>query len=228
MEDNNIKPIPKDSLGLRLGIVNKEGTEMILSIKEYLPLMAENMPYNDEYNQSIISNDTIKQTMVDADLIMLAGDCGAFRTSITLAENLPNDDKLAISMGGGKRNVYHRQIREAAAGDPDKIKQLLDSILDPEQHQYYDYEADHWFTINHENTHSLGPVIKNDNLGEYSHIVEENKADLGALAFIDLLLEKGYYTEEQKNKIIVTFIVGRLFLKDEPIITQQHWVRAVM
>ena len=228
LEDNNIKPIPKDSLGLRLGIVNKEGTEMILGIKEYLPLMAENMPYNDEYNQSIISNDTIKQTMVDADLIMLAGDCGAFRTSITLAENLPNDDKLAISMGGGKRNVYHRQIREAAAGDSDKIKQLLDSILDPEQHQYYDDEADHWFTICHENTHSLGPVINNDKLAEYSHIIEENKANLGGLIFLDLFLEKGYYTEEQKNKIIVTFIVGRLFLKDEPIITQQHWVRAVM
>ena len=160
LEKNGIKPIPKDSLGFRVGIFNKNGTEMILGIKDYLPLMAENMPFNNEYNQSIISNDSsIKQTMVDADLVILAGDCGAFRTSITLAENLPNDDKLAISMGGGKRNVYHRQIREGAAGDPVKIKKLLDLILDPEQHQYYDYEADHWNTIGHENTHSLGPMI---------------------------------------------------------------------
>ena len=229
LEKNNIKPVPKDSLGFRLGIVNKNGTEMILGIKDYLPLMAEKMPHNDEYNQSIISNDTsIKQTMIDADLVILAGDCGAFRTSITLAENLPNDDKLAISMGGGKRNVYHRQIREAAAGDPEKIKKLLDLILDPEQHQYYDYEADHWFTICHENTHSLGPVIQNDNLAEYSHIIEENKADLGGLAFIDLLLENGYYTQEQKNKIIVTYITGRLFPKERPIITQEHLVGSVM
>ena len=135
LKKNNIKPAPKDSLGFRLGIVNKNGTEMILGIKQYLPLMAEKMPYNNEYNQSIISNDSsIKQTMVDVDLVILAGDCGAYRTSITLAENLPNDDKLSISMGGGKRNVYHRQIREAGAGNPEKIKKLLDLVLDPEQH----------------------------------------------------------------------------------------------
>jgi len=230
LKNNNIKPVPKDSLGFRLGIVNKNGTEMVLGIKQYLPLMAEKMPYNNEYNQSIISNDSnIKQTMVDVDLVILAGDCGAFRTSITLAENLPNDDKLSISMGGGKRNVYHRQIREAGgAGNPEKVKKFLDLILDPDQHQYYDYEADHWQTICHENTHSLGPVIKNDNLAEFSHIIEEIKADLGGLSFLDLLLEKGYYTEEQKNKIIVTYITGRLFPKEEPIITQEHLVGSVI
>jgi hypothetical protein len=229
LKKNNIKPAPKDSLGFRLGIVNKNGTEKILGIKQYLPLMAEKMPFSDEYNQSIISNDSnIKQTMVDADLVILAGDCGAFRTSITLAENLPNDDKLALSMGGGRRNVYHRQIREAGNGSPEKTKKYLDLILDPEQHQYYDDEADHWFTICHENTHSLGPVINNDKLAEYSHIIEENKANLGGLIFLDLFLEKGYYTEEQKNKIIVTYITGRLFLKEEPIITQEHLVGYVM
>jgi hypothetical protein len=202
---------------------------MILGIKKYLPLLAENMPYANEYNQSIISNGSdVKQTMVDVDLVLLAGDCGAYRTSITLAENLPNDDKLSISMGGGKRNVYHRQIRHDTAGDPEKIKKFLDLILDPEQHQYYDDESDHWFTIGHENTHSLGPVIKNDNLGEYSHIIEENKANLGALAFIDLLLKNGYYTEEKKNKMIVTYITGRLFQKEEPLLSQEHSVGYVM
>ena len=49
--------------------------------------------------------------MVDADLIMLARDVGVYRAGITFAENLPNDDKLSLSMGGGRRNVYHRQVR---------------------------------------------------------------------------------------------------------------------
>jgi hypothetical protein len=44
LKNNNIKPVPKDSLGFRLGIVNKNGTEMVLGIKQYLPLMAEKMP----------------------------------------------------------------------------------------------------------------------------------------------------------------------------------------
>ena len=43
---------------------------MILEIKQYLQYMAEAMPYTDEYNQTISDNDTIKQTMVDADLII--------------------------------------------------------------------------------------------------------------------------------------------------------------
>ena len=42
--------------------------------------MAENMPLNDLDNQSITSNDSLKQTMVDVDNVLLAGDCGAFRT----------------------------------------------------------------------------------------------------------------------------------------------------
>ena len=35
LRDNNISVIPKDSLGLRIGIVNKNGTDAILSIKKY-------------------------------------------------------------------------------------------------------------------------------------------------------------------------------------------------
>ena len=73
------------------------------------------------------------------------------------------------------------------ASDPSKIQALIDAVLDEGQHQYYSTEADHLFTICHENTHSLGPRITDDNLGQYSHIVEENKADMGGLVFLDLL-----------------------------------------
>ena len=38
-----------------------------------------------------------------------------------------------------------------------KLQERLDEILDKEQHKYYLDEADHWFTIGHENAHSLGP-----------------------------------------------------------------------
>ena len=35
LNKNGIKPVPKDSLGFRVGMVNKNGTEMILGIKKY-------------------------------------------------------------------------------------------------------------------------------------------------------------------------------------------------
>ena len=227
LKENNINPVPKDCLGLRVGVINKEGTENLVSIKKYLPLLAKNMPYNNEYEQNISDSKEKenKQTMVDVDLVMLAGNCGQYRSGITLAENLPNDDKLSLTIGGGRRNVYHRQIRFIS--DPKKLQELLDEILDKEQHKYYDPEASHLFVIGHENTHSLGPKKPNDKLGKYSHIIEENKADMGSLSFLDLLTKEGYYTEEIKKKIIVTKIANE-FLKVKPTLSQAHRVRTVM
>ena len=227
LKENNINPIPKDCLGLRVGIINKQGTENLVSIKKYLPLLAKNMPYNNEYEQNISEDKDKenKQTMVDVDLVMLAGNCGQYRSGITIAENLPNDDKLSLTIGGGRRNVYHRQIRFIT--DLKKLQEMLDEILDKDQHQYYDREAAHLFVIGHENTHSLGPKKPNDKLGKYSHIIEENKADMGGFSFLDILTKEGYYTEETKKKIIVTSLMDN-FLKVKPTLSQAHRVRTVM
>ena len=226
LNQSGITPIRKDTLGLRVGIVNKNGSNFLIKIKDFLPDLANQMPYHEKYEQKISDDDGIKQTMVDVDLILLAGDVGAYRGGIILAENLPNDDKLSFTIGGGRRNVYHRQIRGGPVNET-KLKEYLNKTLDPEQHKYYDDEADHWFTIGHENTHSLGPSMTENNLGKYYSIIEENKADMGSLAFVDFLTEKGYYTEEQKNKIIVTSILN-MFLLVKPLISEAHSVRTVM
>jgi hypothetical protein len=124
LDAKNITPVPKDCLGLRVGIVNKKGTERILRIKDLLPTLAENMPYSDQYKQDIVT-DKIKQSMVDVDVILLAGNVGAYRSGLTEADNLPNDDKLSFSIGGGKRNVYHRQTRSKnGPGNKEKIDEI--------------------------------------------------------------------------------------------------------
>lgn len=225
LDEHKIVPVSKDMLGGRVGIVNKKGTEALLKIKEYLPLLAANMPYHEEYEQNISKTEDAKQTMVDVDIVALAGDVGAYRAGITLAENLPNDDKLSLTIGGGRRNVYHRQIRFIS--DREKLQKRLDAILDKEQHKYYLDEADHWFTIGHENTHSLGPNKGTEALGKYKSIIEENKADMGGLAFLDLLEEKGMYTHEQVLQMLVTFAADN-FLKSKPTFSQAHRVRTVM
>lgn len=225
LEENDIPVISKDFLGARVGIVNKEGTNALLKIKEYLPLLAANMPYHEEYEQNISKTSEAKQTMVDVDIVVLAGDVGAYRAGITLAENLPNDDKLSLTIGGGRRNVYHRQIRFIS--DREKLQKRLDAVLDKEHHQYYLDEADHWFTIGHENTHSLGPNKGTEALGKYKSIIEENKADMGALAFLDILEEKGMYTHEQVLQMLVSFAADN-FLKSKPTLSQAHRVRSVM
>lgn len=221
----NISPVAKDALGGRVGIVNKEGTKNLLAIKKYLPTLASKMPFNNEYDQTISSDEDAKQTMVDVDMVYAGGDVGAYRGGITLAENLPNSDKLSLTIGGGRRNVYHRQIRFVS--DMKKFQERLDAILEKEQQKYYDNEADHWFTIGHENAHSLGPKKGGEKLGKYEHIIEENKADMGALAFVDLLTKLGMYSQEQRNKILLTSVVD-MFAKSKPTMSQAHRVRTVM
>ena len=228
LKENNIEVISKDYLGARVGIVNKEGTDYILKVKNFLPLMAKNMPLADKYEQVIQGDDEVSQTMVDVDLVDVAGDVGAFRAGITLAENLPNNDKLSLTIGGGRRNVYHRQIRFVTSEDAKaKIQERLDAILDKGLHQFYDDKMDHPFTIGHENGHSLGPKEGAEALGKYKSIIEENKADMVALSMLDVLTEAGLYSQDEKEKIIVTYATDNM-LKSKPTLSQAHRVRSVM
>ena len=229
LDEAGIVPVAKDFLGGRVGIINKKGTDAILGVKNYLPLMAKNMPFNNEYEQNISPDKESKQTMVDADLVAVTGDVGEFRAGITLAENLPNDDKWSLTkLDGGRRNVYHRQIRLITSDDAkEKMQKRLDAILNPELHKYYNDEADHWFTVGHENGHSLGPKSGTEGLGKYKSIIEENKADMISLAMVDVLTEAGMYTPEQRDQIILTYAVDNMMMS-KPTMSQAHRVRSVM
>ena len=229
LDEAGIIPVAKDFLGGRVGIINKKGTDAILGVKNYLPLMAKNMPFNNEYEQNISPDKESKQTMVDADLVAVTGDVGEFRAGITLAENLPNDDKWSITkLDGGRRNVYHRQIRLITSEDAkEKMQKRLDATLNPELHKYYNDEADHWFTVGHENGHSLGPKSGTEGLGKYKSIIEENKADMVSLSMVDILTEAGMYTPEQREQIILTYAVDNMMMS-KPTMSQAHRVRSVM
>ena len=229
LDEAGIIPVAKDFLGGRVGIINKKGTDAILGVKNYLPLMAKNMPFNNEYEQNISPEGDSKQTMVDADLVAVTGDVGEFRAGITLAENLPNDDKWSITkLDGGRRNVYHRQIRLITSDDAkEKMQKRLNATLNPELHKFYNDEADHWFTVGHENGHSLGPKSGTEGLGKYKSIIEENKADMVSLSMVDILTEAGMYTPEQREQIILTYAVDNMMMS-KPTMSQAHRVRSVM
>ena len=229
LDEKGIVPTSKDCLGGRVGIVNKKGTDAILNVKKYLPLMAKHMPLNDQYVQNISADKETKQTMVDVDLVGVYGDVGEYRAGITLAENLPNDDKLSIQkLDGGRRNVDDRQIRFITSEDAkEKLQKRLDAMLKPELHKYYNDESDHWFTIGHENGHSLGPKSGTEALGKYKSIIEENKADMISLAMLDILTEAGMYTPEEREQIIVTYAADNMMIA-KPQLSQAHRVRSVM
>lgn len=203
LEKYKIPVYAKDNIGVRVGIVNSSGTDYLLKIKKFLPYMAEKMPFSDKYKQ-MISTGNSKQTMVDAHIVYMSGHNGAYRGGISIASNLPNSDKLAVQTGGGFRNVYNKELREAkyASG----VDKKLVSILDESQHKYFSTEALHDFTILHENIHSLGPKEGLGSLGVYKNTIEELKADMGALTMLDELKQKGFYTDLRQKEMITSLV----------------------
>ena len=220
--EKGIEVVSKDMLGIRVGIVNKKATELILKFKEQMGKLAKLMPYSDSYVQSVAGGGDVNQTMVDADLVALTGDYAQCRGAITTAQNLPNNDKLSVKTGGGRRNVYHRQVRQSH--DKAKTQRMLDALVAKEFHQYFNPEAEHIFVIGHENGHSLGPNSEYQNaLGVYKHTIEENKADVVSITFMPEYVKAGVITEETLKQVYATWII-RLFLKAKPQLIQPHRV----
>lgn len=212
---HKIEVVSKDMLGVRVGIINKPGTELLLKFKEHMAQLAKVMPYADQYMQSVSASDEIKQTMVDVDLSGLFGDYAQCRGSITLAQNLPNNDKLSVKTGGGRRNVYHRQVR--LSNDRERTHKILDALVHPDFHKYFDLDAEHIFVIGHENGHSLGPDSSyQSSLGLYRNIIEESKADIVSIALMPEYVKAGIIDEETLKKIYVTWVI-RMTLKSRPV-----------
>ena len=219
LDSFGIEVYTKDNIGARVGIVNKSGTKLLKKLKELIDVSAKFMPFKEEYENK--GDDTkIEQTAVDVDLITLTGEEGSYQASIVTAQNLPNDDKLALKIGGGRRNVYHRQVRASVN------KKLYKNIIAEDQFKYFNSEADHWAVICHENTHTLGPK-SGAKLGKFSAILEEYKADMGMYAFLDEFVSEGYFSGDQIKEIMVTSL-SRSFLKGKPSLSQAHRTRSVM
>ena len=219
LDSFGIEVYTKDNIGARVGIVNKSGTKLLKKLKELIDVSAKFMPFKEEYENK--GDDTkIEQTAVDVDLITLTGEEGSYQASIVTAQNLPNDDKPALKIGGGRRNVYHRQVRASVN------KKLYKNIIAEDQFKYFNSEADHWAVICHENTHTLGPK-SGAKLGKFSAILEEYKADMGMYAFLDEFAQEGYFSGDQIKEIMVTSL-SRSFLKGKPSLSQAHRTRSVM
>lgn len=218
LKENGITIYSKDSLGARVGLVNIQGTKLLNKLKTLVNISAKYMPYKDEYEHKKLGK--LKQIAVDVDLIALTGEEGAYQAGIVTAQNLPNSDKLAFTVGGGNRNVYHRQVRNSKNN-----KKNYKKIIAKEFWKYYNPEADHWAVICHENTHSLGPTSKE--LGKYNSILEEYKADMGMYAFLDEFKAEKCFTDFETKQMMVTGLF-RSFMKGKPTLAQAHKTRSLM
>ncbi|MFV0626824.1 MAG: hypothetical protein ACK5N8_05705 [Alphaproteobacteria bacterium] len=229
IEEHHIEATSKDMLGVRVGIINKKGTDLILTFKNHMSELVNLMPYADKYEQNVCGDEGLKQTMVDVDLVELKGDYAQCRGGITTAQNLPNNDKLSVKQGNGRRNAYHRQVRMSK--DDEKTTKILDKLVGKELHEHYDRGdlADHLFVIGHENGHSFGPNSSYQNaLGKYKHIIEEHKADVISITFMPEYVKAGVIDEKTLKQVYTSWVAGRLFMRAEAKFDHPHRVADLM
>ena len=222
LDKHGITAYAKDTIGTRVGIVNKSGTEYLLKMKDLLGFMATKMPFADKYEQPISTGKNVGSAMVDIDVAYVSGHFAEYRGGISIASILPNQDKLAVKTGGGRRMVYHRQLRDAKYIGGDTIQRRLDALLDKSQHKYFNTHGIHDFCILHENVHSLGPKTNLEGLGTYKNKIEEFKADTGAFVMFDELRKKGFYTIKQEKECIISYITG--YVAKGPDVKNAHSV----
>jgi len=231
LHDHALVAKSKDAIGVRVGIVNQESHKKIAGYRCQLSDFNEQMPLLDQYRAQAGDIGQSKMTFVDVDLVALSGDYAAVRSGLSLAQNLPNSDKLAVQLKAGSRLVFHRQVRHSV--DMVQRQKFLEALVDREQQAWYDLDADFLFTIGHELVHSLGPSLTQDgrdkyvSLGEYGDMLEENKADLGSVLWTSYSVANGAFTPEQANKIYLTWVADQLPTK-QPCKDEAHRMREIM
>ena len=106
------------------------------------------------------------------------------------------------------------------------MSNTLDVTLDKSQQKYCNEDSLHDYTILHENVHSLGPKKELQSLGLSRNIIEEHKADMGAMVMLDELVKTGFYTKEREKQIITSYIIS--YLPKEHDISDAHRTRNLM
>lgn len=226
-----IKTKSKDTFAIRTGIVNQDSYVTLAAYRAHLEAFSNLMPLSDEYQGNGKGAGSLKATFADVDLVAVSGDYAGVRGGMTLAQNLPNSDKLSVQLGAGRRMVFHRQTRFSA--DPQQHQKFLEALIDPSQIELYDNDSEFKFTIGHEFMHSLGPAEtlggkdKKTALGKWGDVIEENKADVGSMAMAAYFVEIGEITPDEANKIYMTWAAYLLPTKQAGE-DEAHRYRAIM
>jgi hypothetical protein len=186
-------------------IKDKEWSERLDRFAAFLPELQHNLPVPDEYKKEQPGSEGQLNAY---DVIYYAGDCNA--GSKTIAINLPNDEKVQLTMG-----TRRLQLKNAMKAKFDKILIPIAHVLIEEgSRNHITFDAFFANTMFHEVAHGLG--IKNTVTGnetvrsalkEHASALEEGKADVLGLYMINELYKKGE-TEGDLEDYYVTFLTG--------------------
>jgi hypothetical protein len=172
--------------------------------------METNLPIPEEHQNK---NRGAKSPVAVVDLIYSAGDARAGVQ--TLAFNLPNDEKVREHEDGGAKKVI---LRNMMHGKYDVImKRIAPIVTGEDQIEKVAFEQFFSHTLMHEISHSVGPgtIVKDGEKTEVSKelkelypTIEEAKADTLGMYNSMFLIGKGFFPEEVRENVWVTFMAG--------------------
>ncbi len=211
------------------GMVTVNLPEESARLSGYASLMQEleeNLPQPQSHAKKM-SDIVVPVSMVD--IVAMSGDYNAHRPHITIAQTLPNDEKVLDQEG--RKILIFRNVIAGFRTDP----AMLERMVEPSLHRYVSTQNMTNSTMGHEVSHSLGPKRTTGNvdvttaLGKWHNTIEELKADLLAMYNMPLLVNKGLYTPEEMLGVWVEDGLMRNLPVTEPRIGRDaHYVGNLM
>jgi hypothetical protein len=183
-------------------------SEDLAKFISFLPKLQKELPCEPKYKKFTPGTSSDLNVY---NAIYYAGDCNS--GSKTIAINLPNDTRVAITKG-----TRRLQLRNSMQAKFDKILLPIGKLLVvPEQQKNLKFDAFFWNVTFHEVAHGLGvkyTLVGNNDIdevmGDEKTSWEEAKADILGLYMVTKLIDMGEITNITKEDAIVTYIAGIL------------------
>lgn len=183
-------------------------TEQLLQFEKHAPELEKILP------GAVASKETRRRFSIGVyDVVYTAGMTNMGGKAI--AATLPNDEQVRSEVGA--RLLLFRNVISAKFGPI--LKPLGAQVLRGDQLNLVREEAFLYHTLLHEMAHALSTVFVregnvttnktiNDALRERYSTIEECRADLLGMVFLNLLVEHGLIAEETNTAAAVTFVVN--------------------
>lgn len=192
-----------------IAVRNPADSKKLDGLKSYMQKLENNLPIPDKYKNPNRGSDSPISVV---DLVFTAGDTKAGVQ--TIAFNLPNDERVREAKGSKKVMLKNISIAKCQK----ILVPIAETLLDPDQMQYVDFESYFTNTLMHEFAHGLGPgnikladgteTTVNKELKELYSFMEEAKADILGLYNTGYLVKEGFYPKGADTKAYVTYLPG--------------------
>eukprot|EP00271_Cylindrocystis_brebissonii_P018677 TRINITY_DN5407_c0_g2_i1.p1 TRINITY_DN5407_c0_g2~~TRINITY_DN5407_c0_g2_i1.p1 ORF type:complete len:793 (+),score=132.37 TRINITY_DN5407_c0_g2_i1:49-2379(+) len=190
-----------------VGIRDDDATAKVKLFGDYLQELEDHLPEPDEFKHVVQGDSLIR-------VVRLVYDSGDVKGPLTIAFNLPNDERTTKDYGTAM--VMMANVSQAKFDSI--LLPIAETLVSPEQREDVTFDAFYIHTLCHEVCHGIGPhtitapdgspsTVREALQSVYSAF-EEAKADIVGLWALHYLLDKGLVPASFARGIYVSFLAS--------------------